>query len=108
MTTGILAVVVAGAMVVTGTAPPSAADTISVRPRTALSTVAAGAIGVNEPLWSPVFTDPRVPGLIRQADIRSLEFNGGGVSDLYHFRTGTEQADPDPDGHPDYASIPPA
>jgi hypothetical protein len=30
------------------------------------------------------------------------------VSDLYHWKTGTEQADPDPAGHPDYASIPPA
>ncbi|MEV6845999.1 hypothetical protein [Actinoplanes sp. NPDC051411] len=108
MTTGILAALVAGTMVVTAAAPPSAGDTVSVRPQTALATVRPGAIGVNEPLWSPVFTDPRVPELIRQAGIQTLEFNGGGVSDLYHWRTGTEQADPDPAGHPDYASIPPA
>ncbi|MFI6073272.1 hypothetical protein ACIA5C_16985 [Actinoplanes sp. NPDC051343] len=108
MTTGILAVLAAGAMVVTAAAPPSAGDTVSVRTETALAPVGAGAIGVTEPLWSPVFTDPRVPGLIRRAGIRTLEFNGGGVSDLYHFRTGTAQADPDPAGHPDYASIPPA
>jgi alpha-N-arabinofuranosidase len=108
MTTGILAALVAGTMVVTAAAPPSAGDTVSVRPQTALATVSPGTIGVNEPLWSPVFTDPRVPELIRQADIQTLEFNGGGVSDLYHWKTGTEQADPDPAGHPDYASIPPA
>jgi alpha-N-arabinofuranosidase len=108
MTTGILAALAAGAMVVTAAAPVPAGDTLSVRPQTALATVSPDAIGVNEPLWSPVFTDPSVPGLIRQAGIRTLEFNGGGVSDLYHWKTGTEQADPDPAGHPDYASIPPA
>ena len=54
-----------------------------------------------------MFTDPAVPGLIRRANIRTLEFNGGPVSDLYHWRTGTAQADPDADVHPDYTSIPP-
>jgi alpha-N-arabinofuranosidase len=108
MTAGILAALAAGAMVVTAAAPAPAGDTVSVRPETALATVGADAIGVTEPLWSPAFTDPRVPDLIRQAGIRTLEFNGGGVSDLYHWKTGTAQPDPDPAGHPDYASIPPA
>jgi hypothetical protein len=108
MTAGILAALAAGAMVVTAAAPAPAGDTVSVRPQTTLAAVGADAIGVTEPLWSPVFTDPRVPELIRQAGIRTLEFNGGGVSDLYHWKTGTAQPDPDPAGHPDYASIPPA
>jgi hypothetical protein len=110
MTTGILAALTAGAMVVTAAAPApaTAGNTISVRPESVLSTLSPGAVGVNNPLWSPVFTDPQVPRLIRQAGIQTLEFNGGGVSDLYHWRTGQEQADPDPAGHPDYASIPPA
>jgi hypothetical protein len=61
---------------------------------------------VDEPMWSPAFADAAVPGLIRRANIQMLEFNGGGASDLYHWKTGTVQADPDPDGHPDYASLP--
>ncbi|HEY0531752.1 MAG TPA: hypothetical protein VGD29_09165, partial [Actinoplanes sp.] len=114
MKTGIratIAALTAGAVVVAVGGPARAADaaaTVRVRPEVTLSAVHPDAIGVNEPLWSPVFTDPRVPGLIRQAGIRTLEFNGGGVSDLYHWKTGQEQADPDPAGHPDYSSIPPA
>lgn len=114
MSTGMrttIAALAAGAIVVTASGPARAADataTVGVRPGMTLSAVDAHAIGANEPLWSPVFTDPRVPGLIRRAGIRTLEFNGGGVSDLYHWRTGRAQADPDPTGHPDYASIPPA
>ncbi len=113
MTTGIragLAALTAGAVVLTASAPAWAGDkttTVSVRPGTALAAVHAGAVGVNTPIWNPAFTDAAVPGLIRQANIRTLEFNGGGVSDLYHWKTGLAQADPDPAGHPDYASLPP-
>ena len=113
MTTGIratMAAMAAGAVVLSAGAPAWAGDDttrLSVRPATTLAALRAGAVGVDEPMWSPAFTDAAVPGLIRRANIQTLEFNGGGVSDLYHWKTGTAQADPDPDGHPDYASLPP-
>lgn len=113
MNTGIRATITAlavGAAVVTATGPAQAetrSTTVSVRPGTALASVRVGAVGADEPMWSPVFTDPAVPGLIRQANIQTLEFNGGGVSDLFHFKTGEAGPDPDPAGHPDYASLPP-
>src|SRR3954452_1278212 len=110
MTTGIRAAMLAGAMVLTAGAPAWAGDDVThvtVRPGSTLATLHTGAVGADEPMWSPAFDDPAVPGLIRRANIQTLEFNGGGVSDLYHWRTGTAQADPDPAGHPDYASLPP-
>ena len=114
MTTGIratIAALAAGAVALTASGPAWAgaddATRVTVRPGTTLATLRPGAVGADEPMWSPVFTDPAVPGLIRRANIRTLEFNGGGVSDLYHWKTGTAQADPDPVGHPDYASLPP-
>jgi alpha-N-arabinofuranosidase len=113
MTTGIrraIAALAAGAVVAGASGPAwaggTAAVTVTVRPGTALAAVPSGAIGVNTPIWNPVFTDPAVPGLIRQANIQTLEFNGGPVSDLYHWKTGTAQAEPDPT-YPDYSSIPP-
>ena len=113
MTTGIrtaIAALTAGAVVLTAGAPAWAGDDttrLSVRPGTTLAALHAGAVGVDEPMWSPAFADAAVPGLIRGANIQTLEFNGGGVSDLYHWRTGTAQADPDPVGHPDYSQLPP-
>ncbi|GAA0603071.1 hypothetical protein GCM10010174_19200 [Kutzneria viridogrisea] len=53
-----------------------------------------GSIGANTPLWNDHLLDPQVPGLIRRAGIRNLEFNGGGVSDLFHWRDGTLSPDP--------------
>ena len=105
-----VAAVAAGAVVLAAGAPAWAGDDptrLSVRPATTLAALRAGAVGVDEPMWSPAFADPAVPGLIRRANIQTLEFNGGGVSDLYHWRTGTAQADPDPVGHPGYAGLPP-
>jgi len=113
MTTGIraaMAALAAGAVVLTAGAPAWAGDdatTLSVRPSTTLAALRAGAVGVDEPMWSPAFADAAVPGLIRKANIQTLEFNGGGVSDLYHWKTGAAQADPDPQGHPNYAELPP-
>src|ERR1700712_4538840 len=114
MNTGIRATIAALAAtpaVVAATGPAWAGDrttTISVRPGATLATLRPGAVGADEPVWSPVFTDPAVPGLIRQANIQTLEFNGGGVSDLYHWKTGTAQPDPAPPGeHPDYSGLPP-
>jgi alpha-N-arabinofuranosidase len=113
MTTGIRATVAAlaaGAVALTASGPAWAGDeatTVTVRPGVTLAALHSGAVGADEPIWSPAFTDPAVPGLIRKANLQTLEFNGGGVSDLYHWKTGTAQADPDPTGHPDYASLPP-
>jgi alpha-L-arabinofuranosidase len=112
-TTGIkatIAALAASTVVLTATSAAWAGDkttTVSVRAGTTLSELRPGAVGADEPMWSPAFTDPAVPGRIRQAGIQTLEFNGGGVSDLYHWKTGTAQADPDPTGHPAYGSLPP-
>src|SRR5204863_9991060 len=81
---------------------------VAVRADHALGTIHDGAIGADTPIWNPGLTGARVPGLIRQAGIRRLEFNGGGVSDLYHWRDGSLSADPDAANHPyDYGALPP-
>jgi hypothetical protein len=113
MTTGIraaLATAAAGAVVLAAGAPAWAADdvtTLSVRPATTLAAVHAGAVGADEPIWNPAFTDAAVPGLIRRAGLQTLEFNGGGVSDLYHWRTGTAEPDPEPELHRPWDQLPP-
>jgi hypothetical protein len=86
-----MAAMTAGAVALTAAGPAWAGDDVtrlSVRPAATLAALHAGAVGVDEPMWSPAFADPAVPGLIRRANIQTLEFNGGGVSDLYHWKTG--------------------
>ncbi|WP_274911536.1 glycoside hydrolase family 30 beta sandwich domain-containing protein [Streptomyces sp. WZ-12] len=51
---------------------------------TVAHTVAPTAIGANTPFWNPLLTRPDTPALIRKAGIRTLSFNAGGASDLYH------------------------
>jgi hypothetical protein len=70
-----------------------------------VGTIQAGAVGVNTPIWNQHLLDPSVPALLRQAGVQTLVFNGGGVSDLYHWQTATLSPDPDPRTHPyDYAA----
>src|SRR5690349_7045955 len=84
------------------------AGEVTVRADQALAPIRDGAIGVNTPIWNPRLVDARVPDLIRQAGIGRLEFNGGGVSDLYHWRDGSLSPDPDAADHPyDYGALPP-
>ena len=106
--TGVLAAVVLAATPGTALADQTTTGNVTVRADQALAEIRPGAIGVNTPIWNPRLVDPAVPGLIRQAGIRRLEFNGGGVSDLYHWRDGSVSADPDAADHPyDYAALPP-
>ncbi|MEN3307572.1 MAG: alpha-L-arabinofuranosidase, partial [Micromonosporaceae bacterium] len=89
-------------------AAPAGHATITVRAGETLAVLSSGAVGVNTPIWNPRLPDPQVPGLIRGAGIGMLEFNGGGVSDLYHWRDGTLSPDPDAANHPyDYGSLRP-
>jgi hypothetical protein len=66
----------------------------------AVGVIAAGAVGVNTPIWNQHLLDRSVPTLLRLAGVQALVFNGGGVSDLYHWQTGTLSPDPDPRDHP--------
>ena len=105
-----LIILAAGAATIAAVEPASAGGpgpAVTVAVGHAVAQLHPGAVGVDEPIWNPAFTATAVPGLIRAAGIQTLEFNGGGVSDLYHWKSGTAQADPDPAGHPDYASLPP-
>ncbi|MFE6685036.1 hypothetical protein ACFVFQ_01020 [Streptomyces sp. NPDC057743] len=76
-------------------ATPAGAD-ITVGSAVA-NTVAPGAIGANTPFWNPLLTRSDTPDLIRKAGIRTLSFNAGGPSDLYHF-AGGGWLSPDPNG----------
>jgi alpha-L-arabinofuranosidase len=72
------------------------------------ATLARDPIGVNTPIWNPNLVHPAVPGRIRDAGLRTLAFNGGGVSDLYHWADGSLSQDPDAAHHPyDYYSLKP-
>lgn len=83
--------------------------TVTVRADQPGAMLTPGAVGVNTPIWNGHLLDPRTAGLVRQAGVGMLEFNGGGVSDLYHWRDGSLSPDPDPAGHPyDYDSLTPA
>ncbi|GAA0396769.1 hypothetical protein [Streptomyces luteireticuli] len=70
--------------------------------RAVANTVSPTAVGVNTPFWNGLLTRPDTPELIRKAGIRTLSFNAGGPSDLYHFEKGGWLS-PDPHG-PDNGS----
>jgi alpha-N-arabinofuranosidase len=92
----------------TAAAEPRAVPAVTVRAQQVLGTVGPNALGANTPIWNGHLVDPEVAGLIRQAGIGTLVFNGGGVSDLYHWRDGSMSPDPQKDQHPiDYSTIPP-
>ncbi|ACU75116.1 Alpha-L-arabinofuranosidase-like protein [Catenulispora acidiphila DSM 44928] len=57
------------------------------------------AVGVNTPIWSANLLDRPADRLIRDAGIQRLAFDGGGVSDLYHWRTGRLSPDPQAAAH---------
>jgi alpha-L-arabinofuranosidase len=100
-------VMAAVAVVATATpavAGPADATVVRVDAGTTLAPIRPAAIGVNTPIWNPFLLDQPVPGLIRKAGIGLLEFNGGGLSDLYHWQDGS--ATPDPD-HPTFNNLPP-
>jgi alpha-L-arabinofuranosidase len=92
----------------TAASATSAAATVTVRPDHPIAALARNAIGVNTPFWNPNLVHPAVPSLIRQAGLGRLVFNGGGVSDLYHWADGSISPDPDPADHDtNYAALPP-
>jgi hypothetical protein len=84
-------------------------ETVTVQANQPGAPIAAGAVGVNTPIWNGGLLDRPTPGLIRRAGVSTLEFNGGGVSDLYHWRDGSLSRDPDAANHTyDYFSLKPA
>ena len=90
-------------------ATAATASSVTVHAGTVLATIRPGAIGANEPVWNPRLVEPAVPGLIRQAGIGMLSFNGGPIADMYHWKDGTLSPDPDAANHPyDYfTNLPP-
>ena len=72
----------------TGPASTIAAATIAVRAGQTEAVLGRASLGADTPPWNGALTNPGAPGLIRAAGIRELEFNGGPMSDLYHWRTG--------------------
>lgn len=98
----------AGVTVPVADATAAATATVTVHADQPIATLARNAIGANTPLWNPNLVHPAVPDLIRQAGLRRLVFNGGGVSDLYHWADGSVSPDPDPADHPvDYSQLAP-
>jgi alpha-L-arabinofuranosidase len=92
----------------TAVAGPRTAPAVTVRMDDGLATVGRAAVGVNTPIWNGHLVDPGVAGLVRDAGLGTLVFNGGGVSDLYHWRDGSLSPDPEKDQHPiDYSTLPP-
>jgi hypothetical protein len=102
-----VAVLVAIAAVPAAATPPSD-PAVTVRTNRPVAALTPGAIGADTPIWNPNLAHPAVPDLIRQAGLRRLVFNGGPVSDLYHWADGSVSPDPDPAHHPfDYSALPP-
>lgn len=86
----------------------NSAAVVTVRADQPIAALRPNAIGVNTPIWNPNLVHPAVSGLIRQAGLRRLVFNGGPVSDLYHWADGSVSPDPDPADHPfDYSTLRP-
>jgi hypothetical protein len=106
-----VAVLVAAAALLgggTAAADSGTVPTVTVRADTRLGVVGPNALGANTPIWNGHLVDPPVAGLIRDAGLGTLEFNGGGVSDLYHWRDGSLSPDPEKDQHSiDYGALPP-
>lgn len=82
--------------------------TVTIRGDQPTATLGRDTIGVNTPIWNPNLVHKAVPRLIRDAGLRTLVFNGGGVSDLYHWADGSLSQDPDKAHHPyDYFALKP-
>ena len=103
---------VAAAVLVAGASFAASADdpvTITVRADRPGTTIAPDAVGVDAPIWSGHLLDQPVSSLVRRAGIGRLEFDSGGVSDLYHWRDGSLSEDPDAAEHPyKYSTLKPA
>lgn len=102
----------AAATLVATLAGPAAAETatnaVAVHADQPIAALATNAIGANTPIWNPNLVHPVVADRIRTAGLRTLAFNGGGVSDLYHWADGSLSHDPDAANHPyDYYSLKP-
>ncbi|AKU17348.1 hypothetical protein [Luteipulveratus mongoliensis] len=73
----------------------------------------ATVIGADDPVWNPGLTAPITARRIWQAGIEDLNFDSGGQTDLYDWRTNTLRPDPDAArdtaalGGYSYASAPP-
>jgi alpha-L-arabinofuranosidase len=89
-------------------ADPAPGSRVTVHADQGLGVLRPGAVGVNTPIWNPRLPDREVPALLRAAGIGTLAFNGGGLTDLYHWRDGSMSPDPDAAHHPyDYSLLPP-
>jgi len=99
------AVTVSAASTATAASPAPTA-TVTVAAGSTLATIRPNALGTNSPTWNPIVLDPEVPGLLHKAGLQTMTYDGGGVSDLYHWADNSISPDPDPAGHADYASIP--
>jgi hypothetical protein len=103
-----LVVALAAAPTAARAADPVPASRVTVDADQNLGVLRAGAVGVNTPIWNPRLPDEAVPALLRNAGIGTLAFNGGGLTDLYHWRDGSMSPDPDAAHHPyDYTLLPP-
>jgi alpha-N-arabinofuranosidase len=102
---------VAAALVPVGVATATTPPVLTVQADQRLATVGHESIGVNTAVWNGHLVDPGVAGQVRRAGFGELEFNGGGVMDLYHWRDGSLSPDPEAALHKaedlDYAAIPP-
>jgi alpha-N-arabinofuranosidase len=76
---------------------PAGEKTVVTVTDSAVASVASDAIGADDPFWNPMLTRPDTAGLIRAAGLRTLSFDAGGSSDLYHFENGGWLS-PDPNG----------
>lgn len=78
---------------------PASPAVVSVNADNVITRLGEQAVGVNTPIWNPNLLDKPADDLIRAAGIQTLAFDGGGVSDLYHWRTGALSPDPQAAAH---------
>jgi alpha-L-arabinofuranosidase len=66
-----------------------ATSPVTVHVGQTVSVLGRAGLGVDTPPWNDNLANRAAPGLMRAAGVQELEFNGGPMSDLYHWRTGS-------------------
>jgi hypothetical protein len=72
-----------------------APQTVRVQADRTVTGIGPGSTGADVAVWNPGFNAKVTAKRIRQAGIRTLDFDAGGVSDLYDWRTNTLRPAPD-------------
>jgi alpha-N-arabinofuranosidase len=74
---------------------PAAATVVHIDAGQVAGAVPRTAIGADDPVWNSGLANPVTAQRVRQAGITDLNFDSGGQTDLYDWRTNTLRPDPD-------------